>query len=222
MRKIIPFLFVLYCLILAYSCRNADGHNGSKENIADLSEQTQNIIDSLSQTDSLIVNYICTKMPIKVIKDWHPRPHRLDTIIDDYMISYKMRQSADTTDLIGPFDIHRYTPIFENLSSYDTVLYHRAGEVIISITKIKDDSIEKADTIIINRKMLADFVGEDIYSTLSCYSIPSVYLENVKNDSITFSLGIYISDGDVGYRIGYVWTSGGDSLYEKSEIWDDW
>lgn len=192
MRKIIPFLFVLYCLILAYGCRNADGHNGSKENIADLSEQTQTIIDSLSQTDLLLVNDTCTKLPVKVIEDWQPRPHRLDTIIDDYMISYKIRQSADTTDLIGPFDLHSYIPIYEGLSAYDSILYYRAGEVLISVAKIKEDSILKADTIIINRKMLADFVGEDIYSTLSCYSIPSVYLENVKNDSITFSLGIYI------------------------------
>ena len=220
MRKIIPFLFVLYCLILAYGCRYADDHNGSKENIADLSEQTQTIIDSMSQADSLIVNDTGTKLPVKVIEGWQPRPHRMDTIIDDYMISYKMRQSADTTDLIGPFDIHRYTPINENSSSYDTVLYYRAGEVIISIAKIKDNSILKDDTIIINRKILADCVGADIDSLLSCFAIASVYLDNVDNDIITFLLGFYKEGTDIGWNIDCIWADCSYKFYIETFNWD--
>ena len=214
MRKIGLSIFVMLSLVLDIGCKD---RNVSK--IPDISENASE--SEQSTVDFEIEELSHHEEPVRITKVLSTYYHKLDTIIDDYHIYYKKQQSSDTTDLVGPFDINYQPADWVNISSYDTILFYNAHEIKIAIDQLIEGGEQKVDTITITREKIADFLGLDLEKELAQIDLTSIYLDKVRQDTITFSLGFYEVDSDAGYGIGYVWTANGDSLYIEPEIWED-
>lgn len=221
MNRLLPLIIIIQiCLTISVSsCRGKENQQHTIEKIESLTYTEKPLIESGLVSDSIDNDSVNDRTPVKIIKNL--QDSKSDTIINGYRITYGLSYSKDSTDLIGPFEIKTYRPVYSNISDYDTLLYYKSTVVDITISRLGDNTINLTDSIVITRKCLADFLEQDINSDVSHFCVPSVALEDVKNDSLFFSFVFAKFDSDDGWCMVYLHTNLGDSLYTEPLIWDD-
>lgn len=191
----IRLIFILLACCLVTGCiqqANKSSQESAMPTPANASTQTDSI-SSNTQSSSVQSNREITSFPF--IKD------TLETVLSSKSIKTFLSKNEK--------EIVEYTII----GSRDTIWYNGIkATAIIS----NDNQVDKPDTIIITRGLLAK---QFHISDIEKYMIASINYESEKVDTICFSIALTIPDSDIGFHFKYYYTNVND--YITQELNDD-
>ena len=120
-----------------------------------------------------------------------------DTVIDGLEIRYNCVETTYPDDYIRRPD--KYLNEYGEWVEKETITYGNRAGIIFSPTT---DKSKKTDTVIITRKLLVDKLGRNDESWRnSKYILSHLRLDDVRNDSIIFSVLFYMNETDCGDMI---------------------